>query len=128
MEVGREGVQLFESGIEGEGIIYQGFGVGSDIGYVFPKGRDFGNGFGLLTAYGVYQFGNRSREARWTPFVLAGYSMGFRDSTINGVNVGGGVTRWMTERLGVRFEGRHHSFMPDTGFNMTMFRFGLSFR
>ena len=43
--------------------------------------------------------------------------MGFRNSVINGVNFGGGVTRWMTDRLSVRFEERHHTFHER--FNMT---------
>ena len=128
MEVGHARVELLDVGLGGEWRFYRGLGMGSDIGYVIPRDGDFGDGIGLFSVYGLYQFGNHSRDQRWTPFVLGGYSMGFRNGVINGINFGGGVTRWMNDRIGVRFEGRRHRFMSDGGFDITMLRFGLSIR
>jgi len=37
----------------------------------------------------------------------------FRDGTISGVNLGAGVDRWVTDRVGMRFEFRDHIMMQE---------------
>lgn len=109
----------------GEGLIYKGLGAGAEIGYLFPR-QSFGDGIGILSTNGLYRFGNDSGR-KVTPFLTAGYSLGFRSGTANMVNFGGGVDYWVRERMGLRLEVRDHVSPggPAPATHFLMFRVGL---
>ncbi|HUJ23449.1 MAG TPA: hypothetical protein VLX58_18075 [Bryobacteraceae bacterium] len=97
---------LQQIGGGGEGFLYKGLGVGGELGYLFPSGG-FTYGLGLLSLNGSYHL-NRSRHAKLSPFVTAGYSLAFRNGHANLLNFGGGVTWWMAEHVGLRMEIRDY--------------------
>jgi hypothetical protein len=87
------------------------FGVGADVGYLAPF-RYFSEGFGMLSINGSYYLPASGRERRIQPFVTSGYTLGFREGTLNLWNVGGGADYWGNKRVGVRFEVRDHIHSP----------------
>jgi len=124
-ETGGGSTALFSVGAGAEGLIYRGFGVGADIGYIAPF-RSARDGFGLLSTDVSYHFGRRS--SKLDPFVTGGYSLGFRGgATASGGNFGAGVQYWMKDRVGLRLEFRDHEFSSDSP-HLYQFRVGLSFR
>jgi len=108
----------------GEGRIYKGLGAGAELGYLFPR-QAAGDGLGILSTNGFYRFTNSSSPQKVTPFVTAGYSLGFRDGTINMANFGGGVDYWVRDRMGLRLEVRDHVWTGDPTAHFLMFRVGL---
>jgi hypothetical protein len=98
----------------GEGLIYKGIGLGAEVGYLTPW-RDFSQGIGMASVNGSYHF---MRNRTVSPFVTAGYSLGFREGHINLVNFGGGVNWWMNDRIGLRLEFRDHIY-SESHFNHT---------
>lgn len=97
---------LQQIGVGGDGFLYKGLGVGAEVGYQFPT-EGFTYGIGLLSVNGSYHL-NRSRRARLSPFVTGGYTLAFRGGHANLANIGGGVTWWMAEHLGIRLEIRDY--------------------
>lgn len=110
----------------GEGLIKGGFSVGAEIGGYTPA-RDFGDGFGILSAGAGYHFLKASKSGKVVPFVNGGYSLFFRSGVDNGIHFGGGVNYWFKERIGLRFEIRDHVPVPSNA-HIVGFRVGLSFR
>jgi hypothetical protein len=108
----------------GEGLLYKGFGMGAEVGYVAPISENFGDGVGLLSVNPAYHF-NRSQKAQ--PFVTGGFSLAFRNGASGGGNVGGGVQYWFKEKAALRVEFRTHVFSSDSPY-FHSFRVGLSFR
>jgi hypothetical protein len=107
----------------GEVLLYKGIGAGADLGYMAPW-RDFSAGIGLLSANGSYHF---MRNSKVSPFVAAGYSLGFREGHANLFNFGGGAHWWISDRFGLRMEFRDHVY---SGSNLHFLegRIGLSIR
>ena len=68
-----------------EGLVYKGFGLGGEIGYVFPR-NEFGCGFGLFSANPSYHFVNRKNPRKLIPFVTGGYSLAFRSGSVSMFN------------------------------------------
>jgi hypothetical protein len=116
---------LLHFGGGGEGVFYKGLGVGGEIGYTAPA-RELGNGIGLASINGVYVFGKR--DSKLAPFVTGGYSLAFRNDTLNMINFGGGVNYWFKDRVGLRFEFRDHVATSSADFHIYGFRAGLTFR
>jgi hypothetical protein len=87
-------------------LIWKGLGASVEGGYVGPI-RSMDYGIGLVSANALYQFGRPGRT-KVTPFVTGGYSVGFRSSAGDAVNVGAGANYWITERTALRFEVRDH--------------------
>jgi hypothetical protein len=107
----------------GEALLYEGFGAGADIGYVFLNDKE---GFGIFSPGIFYQF---QRENKLNPFVEGGYALGFRSETFNMAYVGGGFNYWPKDRVGFRFEVRDNIGTADpSNFNLLEFRLGLLFR
>jgi hypothetical protein len=81
----------------------------------------------VLSANGLYDFG-RTRSAKISPFLTAGYSLAFREGTANALNFGGGIHYWFARRFGLRMEFRDH-VSPD-GWNEHFWqgRVGIGFR
>jgi hypothetical protein len=118
----REGT--FHVGGGGEVSLAKGLGVGAEIGYL-SSWKSAGSGIGILSLDGVYQF-HRSRKT--VPFVLAGYSLGFRSGVAHALNFGGGVNYWFREKVGLRLEFRDHIPTSEAYCHFLGFRLGLSFR
>jgi hypothetical protein len=114
---------FFQFGAGGEGLLYNGLGMGAEIGYLAPF-RSGGNGVGLFSGDASYHF---NRSSKLVPFVTAGYSAAFRSGVSHGGNFGGGVHYWMKDHVGLRFEFRDHLFSSDSP-HLFQFRVGLSFR
>jgi hypothetical protein len=99
-------------------------GAGAELGYLFPR-QAAGDGFGILSTNGFYRFTNSPSLQKVTPFVTAGYSLGFREGTINMANFGGGLDYWVRDRMGLRLEVRDHVWPGDPAAHFLMFRVGL---
>lgn len=120
-------VTTLHFGAGGEGLLYKGFGVGGEIGYVAPA-RSLGDGFGILSVDGQYHFLKASKSGKIVPFVTGGYSLFFRSDSLNAVNFGAGVNYWFKERTGLRFEFRDHVPPQTPDFHVLGFRVGITFR
>jgi len=110
----------------GEARIYKGLGAGAELGYLYPR-QSFRDGFGLLSANGIYHFQTEGRAQKVIPFATAGYSLAFRDGSANLFNFGGGIDYWASEKVAVRLEARDHVW-PNNGDPAThfvTFRIGL---
>lgn len=110
----------------GEALFYKGFGIGGDIGAIYGLGRR-STVIGNLNVNGVYHFTVPRRYTRWDPFLTAGYSLYFRNGSVNGFNFGGGTVYWFRSSLGLRLDARYARAV-DNGPRFPEFRFGLAFR
>ncbi len=121
------GVHTFAAG--GEAFVYRGLAVGGEGGYGWA-GDLLSQGAAMFSANPSYHFKGQGRSRRVVPFVTGGYTLLFRQMSINGSNVGGGVTVWPSNHVGLRFEGRlyHFSINGFGGVNFALARFGVSFR
>jgi len=107
-----DSLAIFHAGGGGEARVGDVFGLGADLGFAAPW-EGFSASVGTLSVNGSYYIKGTSRSRRTQPFASGGYTLLFRDGTINGVNLGAGVDRWMTDRVGLRFEFRDHIMMQD---------------
>jgi hypothetical protein len=109
----------------GEAFLWKGLTLGVEGGY-----QRFINDVGFGEAYVPvgYHFVDRDRPAKWDPFVSVaplGVYGGRNNINLAG-HVGGGVTYWFKDRLGLRMEFRSHVF---SGPEITaQARVGISFR
>lgn len=121
------GGQVQQAGFGAEGFLYKGLGATGEIGYMYPP-EACACGFGLASLNGSYHF-NRARFAKLSPFVTGGYSLAFRGgSHENLYNIGGGVTWWMAQRVGLRLEIRDYVWAQSGSEHTAQFRVALSFR
>ncbi|HJQ26026.1 MAG TPA: hypothetical protein VKA60_19060 [Blastocatellia bacterium] len=121
---GTDSGALFTAGGGGERLLYRGFGIGGEIGYLSSSNR-IGDGVGIGSIDLAYHFNNTGKVA---PFVTGGASAAFRSSAAaGGGNFGGGIQYWPKEHVGLRFEVRDHVFSSDTPHLFT-FRVGVTFR
>ncbi len=88
----------------GEIFAVRGLAISPELSYLAPM-KQFSSGIGVFSASGVYHL---RREAKAMPFVVGGYSLGFRGGTTNMANFGVGVDYWLSQRHGLRFEIRDH--------------------
>jgi hypothetical protein len=116
------------AGIGGEGIIHKGLGVGGEIGYLRPVGFGPEGGLGLLSVNSSYHFMNVSKSGRLVPFATGGFSLFFSSGSAIGGNFGGGITYWLKDRIGVRFEVRDHIPAYSGAGHFPSFRAALTFR
>jgi outer membrane protein with beta-barrel domain len=107
----------------GEALVYEGLGVGAELGYLAPVPA-LDNGIGILSTNVSYHF---ARANAVEPFITGGYSLAFRSGFSSGGNFGGGVNYWFAERAALRLEFRDHIFSSDSP-HLYQFRVGLSFR
>ena len=133
---GSNGRANIHVGAGGEAFIYKGLGVGAEIGPVIPwTAPSFSGGYRLSCCFGrlvglgsanlSYHFLPNTADRKLEPFVVAGYSLFFRQGTWSGYNAGIGTNLWLKENVGMRFELRHHSSWAykSMGFGM-----GVTFR
>src|SRR5437868_211880 len=62
-----EGASLAEAltvGLGGDALLYKGFGIGFDLGYLFPR-HGVGDGIGLVSLNGTYHLKNRIAGGRF---------------------------------------------------------------
>lgn len=111
----------------GEFITPIGLGVGAEIGFLGPW-EELGEGIGVFSVNGVYDFLPRRSTRRVSPFATGGYTVFFRDGAEGMWNVGGGVHVRINDRMAVRVELRDHI---NSGFGETVHfwgaRVGLTF-
>ena len=112
-------------GAGAEGLIKGGFGAGADVSYLFYPAGGFREGFGLLSPGVIYQF-NPARKT--VPFVTGGYSLAFRDGTLNLIHYGGGFNHWFNNHYGLRFEVRNHTQTRSAEYHLLQFRVAFLFR
>jgi len=108
-----------------EGLLKGGFGAGAHVSYLFYPVGGFGEGFGLFSPGVIYQL-NRARKT--VPFVPGGYSLAFRDGTLNLIHFGGGLNHWFKNHWGLRFEVRDHIQPQSLEYQLLQFRLALLFR
>jgi hypothetical protein len=121
------GTGIAHLGGGGEALVYRGLGAGAELSYIAPW-RAFGDGIGAFSPNASYHFRPHPGESKVTPFVTGGYTLLFRSGTANALNVGGGVTYWFRERMGLRFEVRDHIWPNGGTAHLVGFRVGLAFR
>lgn len=107
-----DSLAIFQGGGGGEARLGQAFGLGADLGYAAPW-EAFSDSVGTLSVNGTYYVKGTNRGRRLQPFATGGYTLLFKDGTVNGVNVGVGVDRWMRDRVGMRFEFRDNIMMQE---------------
>ena len=119
----------FHVGGGGEAPVWGNLAVGAEIGWLAPASQLDG-GFGVFSINPSYRFRTGKENARAIPFVTGGYSLLFRESTANAINLGGGVDYWFRDKLGLRVEVRDHIRNPRfTGpIHIWQVRVGLTFR
>lgn len=117
------GYGFLHTGGGGQGLLTGGLGVNAEVGY-FGFLEAPGNGVGIFSPGIVYSF-NRSKKT--VPFVTGGYSLWFREGIGHGVYFGGGVDRWMSERWGIRIEGRDQ-VLPTCNEHLLEARFAIIIR
>jgi hypothetical protein len=117
---------LISFGGGGEGFLWKGLTIGSDLNYVMPR-MATDEGIGMWNLTGGWHFINRTGEQKVIPFITGGYSLAFRESTLSLYNYGGGVNYWFQPRVGVRVEVRDYRHNRYGRFN-TELRFGVLFR
>ena len=89
----------------GEFVASLGVGIGGEFGVFID---DTGWVLGGVSIDGVLQ-PPRRRGRVFVPLLAAGYSaLTGPESGLNAVNIGGGATWWMRERIGLRVEVRDH--------------------
>lgn len=121
-------LKMMSAGAGGEGFLYKGLALGGELSYVFPREYP-SDGFGLFSVNGAYHFVNRQRPGRIVPFVTGGYTLGFRSGTANLMNWGGGVTWWVSQRVGLRTEVRSYEYVGSHAEHfLAGVRFGVQFR
>jgi hypothetical protein len=118
---------LFHAGVGGERLLYKGFGIGGELGYLWVGERPDA-GLGVASVDAQYHFLNASQSRKVVPFVTGGYSLLFRSGALNAVNLGGGVNYWFKERVGLRFEVRDHFPPENADAHFIGFRVGITFR
>ncbi|HKQ92839.1 MAG TPA: hypothetical protein VJZ77_19420 [Blastocatellia bacterium] len=111
----------------GEGLVYKGLGVGGEIGYV-GSADGLRDGFGVLSTDISYHFTKATKSRKFAPFVTSGYSMLFRSSAVNSINIGGGANWWFKDRIGLRLELRDHIPLRSEAIHFFGVRIGLAFR
>ena len=112
-------------GAGAEGLIKGGFGAGADVSYLFYPTGGFSEGFGLFSPGVIYQF-NPARKT--VPFVTGGYSLVFRQGTLNLIHYGGGFNHWFNNHYGLRFEVRDHIQTRSAEYHLLQFRAAFLFR
>ena len=112
-------------GAGAEGLIRGGFGAGADVSYLFYPAGGFNEGFGLFSPGVIYQL-NPARKT--VPFVTGGYSLAFRDGTLNLIHYGGGFNHWFNNHYGLRFEVRDHMQIRSAEYHLLQFRAAFLFR
>ncbi len=118
---------ILHFGAGGQRLLYKGLGMGGEIGYAAPS-SNLAAGIGLLSVNGFYQFGRAGGGRKAVPFVTAGYSLAFRNGTLNGLNFGGGLNYWFWKRSALLIEVRDHFYPLEPGAHLFTCRIGLSFR
>ncbi len=122
---GGDSGSIYHFGAGADWFIRKGFSAGGELGYLAPESR-FADGFGVLSVNPAYHFVPK-RTPKVVPFVTGGYSLGFRSGHINMANFGGGVSWWIGQRHGIRFEFRDH-YSPAADTHFPTFRVAWTFR
>ena len=118
----QHGYPFYGVGGGAEALVWKGVTIGADASY-----QHFQNSFsfGLATLQAGYHFRGKNRSARWDPFVSYGTGVGMARRLAGSGSLGGGVTYWVKDRVGARFEGRVQGVGGEL---LGTVRMGISFR
>ncbi|HSR67111.1 MAG TPA: hypothetical protein VLU25_04160 [Acidobacteriota bacterium] len=109
----------------GEAVFNNGLGFRMDVGFFGPI-DNLSAGIGALSPGMLYEF---TVEKKTSAFVGGGYTLFFRDDTLNGIHFGGGVRHWFTRGFGIRVEARDEVPLIDgRSFHNVFARFSFLFR
>ncbi len=134
-----------------EVFVYRGLAASFDVGYNGWPGEericigsrrlakcldgDKRRPFGLSAVNGVWHFSKGltrpQEEARLVPFLTAGYGVSVdvqRGRAFRRANVGGGLTWWLSNSVGLRAEARHYLQSTDGPDRVTLLHLGICFR
>ena len=105
-----------------EALVWKGLTIGADASY-----QQFRNSFsfGLATLQAGYHFRGKNRAARWDPFASYGIGVGMASRLAGSGSLGGGLTYWVRDRVGARFEARVQGVGGEL---LGTIRVGVSFR
>lgn len=104
--------------------VLQGLTIGAEYGAIIFT-QEGAEGVSILSVNGGYHFFKPGSVQKVVPFVSGGYSAGIGNgATSSGANFGGGITYWVGDKLGLRFEFRDHVFSSDNP-HWYVFRVGL---
>lgn len=115
-----EGFVHYGGGVET--LLARGLGVGLELGYLSWSG--FTDGIGVFSPGVVYAF---NTDRKTIPFVTGGYTLYFREGSVNGAFLGGGINYLIGEDWGIRVEGRDQIWTADDGVHNLEARFGVMF-
>jgi len=118
---GSHSESLIHYGAGVEALLASGFGVGVEIG-TMNWGGGFTDGIGVFSPGVVYAF---NTDQKIIPFITGGYTLFFRDGTLNGAFFGGGANFLIGDRWGIRVEGRDQIWDFDDPFHNLEGRFGF---
>ena len=124
----QHGYALYGGGGGVEGFLWKGLTAGVDVSQQRFADDRRTLGMTLFSVPVGYHFVDRNKPLKWDPFVSAGVigvaawqgSFGYHS------NIGGGVTYWFKDRLGVRTEFRAHVIGYDEV--TSQFRIGIAWR
>lgn len=122
------------AGFGGEGFVYKGLGIGAEAAYAGPHWSFGGNdAIGIVSIDASYHFFSKKKTRGIEIFEAGGYSLyyGYRTSTQNGFNLGGGVNWWVSKRAALRLEvvdQDHIQYFHSQFSRFIAFRVGMTFR
>jgi hypothetical protein len=117
---------IINGGFGAEYFIYKGLFIGSDLGYMGSV-QGLAEGFGNLNVNGGYHFFDGSGSQKWVPYLSGGYTLFFRESAANLLNISAGTTYWMPSGKGIRLEVRDQIYNDYETYHYVSFNFGFVF-
>ena len=113
----------------GEGRLSERFALGADVMVLLPVNNQYALTTGVLSFTPAYHFARSDTKSNLDPFVGGGLSALVGRGGAVTIHYGGGTNYWLSRRLGLRFEFRHHIWSPEGGetINLVGFRAGITF-
>jgi hypothetical protein len=113
----------------GEGRITSRFALGGEIGVLKPITNRYAVTTFLGSVTPAFHFISKNSKHKFDPFVDGGVSLLAGRGAGVAIHYGGGTNYWLTRRVGLRFEFRHHIWSPESGeaVHLVGFRVGIIF-
>jgi len=111
----------------GEGRLTDRFALGGEAGVFTPITNQYAATTGQVSGTPAIHFLSRHTKSKVDPFVDGGVSLLFGRGGALAVHYGGGMNYWLTRRIGLRVEFRHHIWSEESPVNMIGLRLGLVF-
>lgn len=111
----------------GEGRLTDRFALGGEVGVFKPITNQYAVTTGQVSGTPAFHFLSRHGKSKVDPFVDGGLSLLFGRGGALAVHYGGGVNYWLTRRVGLRVEFRHHIWSEGSAVHMVGLRLGVVF-